>query len=453
MANDASQSLLTAGDIEIIEVKIINSAGEEFDVKLYLAELNLFEDMFRPGLYGNMLMIDANNLAKIIPLVGDEYIRLALSTPTMDALIFKTFKIYSVTDRMMISDSGKQSYIVHFCSPEMFIDILSPTYQTYAGGVDKIVEKIYTENISTSRFGSDVPTSLIVLGPTDNEVKFTSPGWRPFQCINWLAARARGQGYKNPGYLFFESNKAYYFANVEALIDIGVQSRSIYQVYTYTPRMLNPDQRKEGGQEGYTRDLEEDYRKVEDFRVVQTFNAFKNAQNGYYANRLITLDMLSKDYRVFDYDHVASYGEYKHLENIAGTSNDDCAPFSRNALRSPAGHVHFYPRHRELYTGVRDNVQDIIETTLPRRISTLNELTNLKIEITVPGRTDIEVGVVVRFVYPDASPRDPTDKNKLKEDDLFSGFYLVTAIRHKFTLSKHMMTLEMVKDSLKRRPL
>jgi len=391
-------------------------------------------------------MIDASNLAKTIPIIGNEYIRLALKTPTMDAdvaLIKKTFKIYSVTDRMMISDSGKQSYIVHFCSPEMFIDILSPTYRTYEGQIVQVVRTIYKENIGET-------TPLQVLAATPNEVRFTSPGWRPFQCINWLASKAQGLTYKNPGALFFESNKSYWFANVEGLIDLV--GRGVYQEYSYTPRMLNPDQNMEGGREGYERDIEQDYRKVEDFRVVQSFNSFKNVQNGYYANRLITLDMFSKDYKIYDYDHVASYGEYKHLENIAGTSNDDCAPFSRNTLRSPAGFVHFYPRHQQLYTDFKNNVQDVIETTLPRRISTMNELTNFKIEITVPGRTDIEIGRVVRFVYPDASPRSNADKNKQLEDDLFSGYYLVTAIRHKFTLSKHMMTLEMVKDSLKRRP-
>lgn len=448
-SNNLQQGLLSAGDIEIVQAVIINQAGQEYDVKLFIGELNIFEDMYRPGMYGNLLVIDANNLSNIIGLIGDEYLRLALVTPTMEALIFKTFKIYSITDRQMISDSGKQSYLLHFCSPEIFIDILSPIYQTWSGKIDDVVSRIYSKHISTSRYGADEPTQLVILGATDNEVKFTSPGWRPFHCINWLASRAVAQGYKNPGYLFYESNKAYYFANVEALMDLAIKDKSIYQWYSYGAFNLNGNEPEELQ---YMKDIDRDYAKIEEMQVVQNFNQLKNAQNGYLANRLITLDMLSKDYQVYDYDHVSGFDDYKHLENIGGISNSDCAPFSKNALRSPAGMVNFYPRHQYLYNGFKDNVADVIEKTLPRRISTLNELTNFKIEITVPGRTDVEVGAVVGLLYPDASPRDESDKTNLKTDELYTGYYLITAIRHKITLQKHMMILELVKDSLKRRP-
>lgn len=394
-------------------------------------------------------MIDANNLTQLVPIVGDEFIRIAIATPTMDALIFKTFKVYSITDRMMISDSGKQSYIMHFCSPELFIDTLSPIYKTYSGKISTVVQNIYEKYVSTSRYGGEEPTSLVILGPTDNEVKFTSPGWRPFHCINWLAARSIPEGYKNPGYLFYESNKAYYFANVEALIDVAIQSNSIYQWYTY---QANKTTGGDPNDQAYVKNVDRDYGKVEEMTVVQNFNGLRNSQNGYLANRLITLDMLTKDYNIYDYDHVSGYEDYKHLENIGGISSADCAPFSKNALHSPAGMVNFYPQHKYLYNGFKDNVADKIKQTMPRRISTMAELSNFKIEITVPGRTDIEVGAVVGYLYPSASPRDETDKTKFNSDELYTGYYLVTAIRHKITLQKHMMILELVKDSLKRRP-
>ena len=202
----------------------------------------------------------------------------------------------------------------------------------------------------------------------------------------------------------------------------------------------------------YVRDINKDYGKVEEMLVVQNFNGLRNSQNGYLANRLITLDFLTKDYNIYDYDHVSGYEDYKHLENIGGVSNTDCAPFSKQAVHTPAGYINFYPQHRYLYNNFKDNVADKIKDTLPRRISNMNELSNFKIEITVPGRTDIEVGAVVGFLYPGAKPRDETDKTTFNEDILYTGYYLVTAIRHKITLQKHMMILELVKDSLKRRP-
>ena len=123
------------------------------------------------------------------------------------------------------------------------------------------------------------------------------------------------------------------------------------------------------------------------------------------------------------------------------------APFRDDVLKAPAGHQKIALQHFDLYTGFRDNVADRAPDIVPRRTSTLNELNNFKIEITVPGRTDMEVGSMVRFVYPISAPLDATDKNKPNYDKIFTGNYLVTAIRHKVDLARHMMVLELVKDS------
>lgn len=137
------------------------------------------------------------------------------------------------------------------------------------------------------------------------------------------------------------------------------------------------------------------------------------------------------------------------MEDIAGGGRP---PFESNTLRAPTSFVQFYPRHSGLHTDAPKNVSDMIEETLPQRVSVVNELTNFKIVITVPGRTDAEVGSIVYLTYPDARPRSENDKTSRGEDPLFSGFYMVTAIRHKITLLKHMMIMEIVKDSYRKTP-
>lgn len=445
--NTIKTGVQTAGDVDIQDVTLIKNNGTEVNIHQYVGELNIFEDMFKNGMYGNLLMIDAGNLCQNFPIVGEEYLRLKIVTPGLDQEIYRTFKIYSISDRMIIRDSNTQSYILHFTTPEIFIDLMSPIYGTFQGPIDQVVGKIWSETLSTTRNGKDGDnTPLLVLGPTDNNVKFTSPGWSPMHCINWLAARAIGQGYKNPGYLLFESNKAFYFANVEAIIDVALQSKAIFSKYIYMANNItqSPDEDK------YIKDIDKEYMKVEDFEVISTYNNFKNIQNGYYANRLVTIDPMSKKFDVYDYDHVTNYSQYKHLENITGEKN--VAPFRLDTLRSPASYIQFYPKHKNLYTGVNSNVSDVIQDTLPRRISSMQELGNFKIIITVPGRTDIEVGAVIYFSYPDTSPRSDQDYSQINEDIYYSGYYLVTAIRHKFTLLKHMMIMEIVKESYRKEP-
>jgi hypothetical protein len=445
MASDntnAEEGIQTAGDVDIQEVVILKANNEELDIRTLVTEINIYEDIFKPGLYGKILLVDAANIVGKFPIIGDEYIRLKIKTPSIQQHIYKTFKVYSITNRMMLRDTGMQSYILHFCSTELFIDMLAPVYRTFTGSMFDVVSKIYSENLAiprnTGEAGDESP--LVVIGDPDNNVTFTSPGWHPIHCLNWLAARATTRAYKSPSFLFYETTQGFYFANMEAIIDNAVTTKEIYREYMHMANKITG----ESADGRYVRDIDKDYKKVESLEIVETFNGFNNTLNGYYANRLITLDLLTKKYETFDYDHVSNYKDYKHLEDIAGSSK---APFNDDALRAPASYVRFYPRHEKLFNNAPDNVSDIIEKTLPQRISVLQELGNFKLIITVPGRTDAEVGNVIYLSYPDARPRDESDKTDNGEDPLFSGYYLITAIRHKVTLIKHMMIMEIVKES------
>lgn len=447
MAKDNSTAgIQTAGDVNVKEVVVIKDNGEELNLGQLVGEINIFEDMFKNGLYGNIMLIDAGNFITKFPIIGNEYIRLLIETPSLPQRIYKTFKVYSITNRAMIQDTGTQSYILHFCSTELFIDMLAPVYSHFRGPVSEIVQKIYKERLAVPRTTGDENdvTPLIIVGETDNEISFTSPGWHATHCINWLAARTLPRGLKSPAYLFYETTQAFYFANIEAIIDIARTDKQIYRDYAYVANNMT------GGSpnEAYRKDVEKEYSRIEELEVVETFNAFKNANNGYYANRLITLDIISKKYEIIDYDHVANYTDYKHLEDVSSAGGR--APFELTALRGPSSLTQFYPKHEKLYSDLETNANDIIDKTLPRRVSTINELGNFKIVITVPGRCDAEVGAIVYLSYPDASPRDQSDKAKRGEDPLYSGFYLVTAIRHKITLVKHMMIMELVKDSYRK---
>jgi hypothetical protein len=455
---DASDGLQKAGQVKI-QCILTTVNGEEKDLHQFIGEINIFEDMFGNGLQGNILIIDAANLTQNLPIIGEEYIKITLTTPSMDDYkIEKTFKIYAITNRMTLNDIGKSSYILHFCSVEMYLDLISPVYKTFKGKTAEIVSSIYENYIAIPRNGNDTPTEMKIVGATMQETTFTSPGWSPMKCINWLGSRAVDEFHPSNGFLFFETNKQFYFANIEALIASSIADKSIYQRYVYMAGKISGNSAgsdpSTGNDAAYTRNIELDFQKVEEFELMETYNNFKNVQNGYYANRLFTLDMLTKKYDVTNYDHIAEYPKYKHLEMIGGKTGEECLPFPANTLRGSASYTQFYPKHARLYGDAKQSeeaqlaVNDTIADVLPKRVSMVNELTNFKLIITVPGRCDIELGAVIYFSYPDGTPSAPDEKNENKEDDYYSGYYLVTAIRHKVTLHEHKMILEIIKDSL-----
>lgn len=80
-AQSGGTGVQTAGDVQIQECVLISSTGREASLREYIGEINIFEDMFKTGMYGNILIIDAANLSQILPITGNEYIRLKIKSP------------------------------------------------------------------------------------------------------------------------------------------------------------------------------------------------------------------------------------------------------------------------------------------------------------------------------------------------------------------------------------
>lgn len=448
-----------AGDIKIHEIFIIDKDGNEIDIQAMMVELNIFEDIFSNGLYGNIVISDGQNLIQKLPIIGEEYIRVKCGTNTFEEgdIFHKTYKVYSITDRAIVKDDRMQSYILHFCSPELMVDALVRVQESYSGRVDNIVEDIYRKYLLMPRnlwgnsdgqqaHDSEDSTDLLIIGETKNSIKFTSPRWSPFKCLNWLASKSIPSDMIGSNYLLFETNKQFVYASIEKLIESQINRNTVFEHYIFRPNNVQLSGRN--SKYAYTKtNIPESYRIVESFNVENNFNTLDNIQNGYYASKLFHFDVISKDYTTNDFDYVASFGDYRHLETIEGGQGGPF--FTKNALRNVDNYPIFYPKHPGLYTDIKDNANEVVDQTIQNRISLLNDLNNYKINMTVPGRTDIEVGNIIIFDFPNISPKDNETTEDEAIDKYTSGLYLITAIRHKITFAKHTMIMEVIKDSTK----
>lgn len=440
----SQDSLQKAGDVVIESLKLLSVNNTLTDLDDFLIELNFYEDIFTNFIRGEISLSDSRNLIQTLPIIGEEYLLLKFRTPSFPDAIEKTFRVYQISDRKVVRDNNTQTFILHFISQEVIADILLPLYRSFEGSIDDVVIDIFSNYIMMNRqyeTNSDdtnlkeieVVTPLKVLTETDNKVKFVSPGWTPFKCINWLASKSIPKEGKACNFLFFESNKAFYFGSIESIFDFTNKTKSFIGTYSISASNIKTNNT-----------LNREFYLTEYVDMIQTTDHVKNYSNGYLANRLITLDVFNKKYELIDYDHTTSYADYKH------TSGENAIPiFAENSLRNPATSVHFYPVNPKLFNNFSDNINERMRDIYGNRRSTLLELTNLKLNINVPGRTDVEVGSMLRFIYPELGPQD--NPNTKAEDVQYSGYYIVTAIRHKITKSdiiEHRMVMEITKDSL-----
>src|SRR6185437_7357724 len=341
MANETVKNgLLNAGDVSVNEVTLICTNGKQIDLMPFMIELNITEDIFASSLYGNIMITDSLGIIEAGPIIGEEYIRVNINTPGMDARIYKTFKVYNISDRAVIIDDKSQAFTLHFCSPEVFVDTYAKIFKTFSGRASDVAATLYQNYLQTARnivvnadtkqfVESDDPTPLTVLNDTDNTVKFTCPGWGAMKALSWLASKSIATGTKSSDGLFYETSQGFYWGSVGSIIKAFATKKAVAGEFYYSPNNIRVHEGPVAvnGVQYTVPNLARSFKIMEDFKVVDSFNKLKSNQQGYYANQVLTVDLTHKSYKYNNFDYVTQFGNYPHM--------DKYPPFTTTQFRNP----------------------------------------------------------------------------------------------------------------------
>lgn len=448
--------LQAAGSVDIQELILISGSGTYIPLNSYMVELNIYEDIYSSGLYGNIVINDSVGLVHRLSIVGEEYITIKIDTPSFNQPIWKTFKVSGVENRVFTRDTTTESYVIHFVSPEVFLDHYMPVQRAFEGYAEDIVVEIFDKYLSHPRY-MDIKDGQLVDGEEISElsiftecktpVKFISPTWSPMKCLSWLASKVVSSDttLQAANFLFFETNKRFYWGSLEDMIKTQRDEQNIVGIYVYAPGNVKDTTSEDSvmvDQRLFKNpDLTRDFFSVHELTIVKNVNTLENIQSGYLASVFHELDVTTRTYTETQYDHVTRYPYYKH------TSNDANGFFANETIRVPYGHQMVGFKHTGLFDNVKNNLNEKAKDVMPIRNSVMLELDQVKMNIDVHGRTDIELGSMLYLMYPKSGPKNEDDKNKSIQDSQYSGLYIITAIHHKITMEHHSMSMEIVKDS------
>ena len=303
------QGLQRAGEVRIEQLKLINSADEVVDLSEFIVELNIYEDIFSNYLQGTIVLTDSRNIIDKFNIHGEEFINVKLRTPSFTEVIQKTFRVYKLTDREIVRDTNTQNFTLHFVSVELFYDLSLPLFAPFEGKVTDVAGKIFSDFLATSRnfnvadtdnqiTENPEPTQLIVINEAANKVKFVSPGWSPLKCINWLASKSIPSDGIAKSFIFFESNKNFYFGTLEGLFKDAYKNNNYLGRYFISVSNIRNDMSSQN--------VNREMFLAKDVEMIESTDYIKNYTNGYLGNRLIYLDVFSKEYQLVDYDHVSN---------------------------------------------------------------------------------------------------------------------------------------------------
>ena len=442
------------GEYLIKSIRLISDddINHNIEISSLVVELNIYENMFMDAISGKLAINDTNNLLSNFPIIGQERVNLLISSFRNDGreVFFQhDFKVYNYTSRTS-NGRGSMSYVLELVSPELLINEQKKVCASFKGMTATDVAKRILTN---SSYGLNVDsTKRVKFSRTVGTSDFIIPNWRPYTALNWLAER--GMSPSQGGYDF-----AMFFYEAFSPEPHETQVRSSFnfksfaemyrdkseEVYTYYPTSDSSDRRNlseeeisniDGGNSSHNR--------IISYNVVESYNIIENINMGMYSSTVRAHDIIER--KVTDLNFKYSSDE-DVIARMRGTINSRSKEYDLVGMGDDARGSNYSEslNSRIKYRTISYNwqrKQGPFHSMTSLRDSQLKRFDNLRLSLDISGNLERSIGDVITLKIPseDASQDG-------QEDRLYSGDYVITAIRHSFTPEAYQMHLNVTKDN------
>ena len=429
-----------AGQFIFDKVKLFSSSGTVVDISRIVTAMNLYEDLYKSCMTGDITIVDTNNVIMEAPVIGQEFLGFKLTTPGLDdfALDYSThvFTITKINSRTS-PRPGTMVYSLAFSSPEGLRDNRVRVSKSYTNSIDAIVEDVLSapQYINTKK--------TLFLEETKGIKKTVVPYEHPFKLINQLKIDAISKKHNSPHYMFYENTLGIHFRTLDSL---------------YAQKAI---QSFNAGDMGGKTSLQEELERVLQFQVKGSNDMLLNIVTGMLASNVITHDIYRKEYKYDDFEYIADFDENNRInydENNHPIYNDvPIDEFDNTISMFTDAKRYIHPtstiinnsdaQHYDTSTTSYPYTANNISKTIMSRKSKLAELTQgMSIIVQVHGSTTYNVGAVVNMTIPVTGA-----KHSKEDNDLYlTGRYLIKSLRHMFdfTDKRHTCAMTLVRDSI-----
>lgn len=418
-------------DYSLESINFLTGSGQRFEMKKLLLELSYYEDIYSFSVSGYLTITDAQGYIELLDLTGNEFVEIIFAksknAPNTNKQVYR---VYKIGDRKPVGNLNSENYTFYFCSEELLLSEQTKISKSYKGKeIDKVITDILVDKLK-------VKQEKIRVERTNGINDFIVPRFKPFEAISWLStyARPKGTGEIGADMLFFETKDGFNFRSLQSMF-----KDDIYATYKY----------QQQGIEDKTQSFQEKTISVLDYEFVKVYDMMNDVNSGTLANRLISIDTMSRTSKVTDFNYIKYKSQAKTLnpgsptntlKNRLGLTNADSYNASFKVATSNAFQQN-QPYIKQVVDGVAKNIA--IETYVPNRTAQISLANYTVLKIKIPGDSGITVGRTINFNLLTLKPTTET-KNL---DEFYSGKYLVTAVRHIIQPTAFQTVLEIAKDS------
>ena len=453
------------GEFVVEAFTLINQYNESLEITNMVMGFKLYESIFNKFVTGEVSIADGLNLPKNFRLTGQEYIRISIKQKegndeeAEEAFsIDKTFRIYKL-DNIIRVDEITQSYVLRICDPRMFYARKKKISQTLRGRYDQILQNAL---IDVGKFKVEEFDAWEQTKPDNKQL--ICPNWSVAQLTDYIVNNSQvgeSHAFKNDMFFYQTLNGGFRFQSFDSMctqefpipfsniprntsqtedenLNAPLGLNSAILVYK-KPQMFDTLQGTVGGAYASTLKVYDPIRKLEEENVYDLESSMKKG------NHVSGHPMLYVD----DLERVLTAGEVTEMTTSPEVSETDVdiQPTQEfgGVIINDYHNQHSFDNATSLSDPEVFESRKLNDRGVLERRALLDILQQHRIQVTIPLRTDLSVGMIIKFVMTTPETMGEGDKADKVNDDR----YLITdlAVEGDTVSKTGTCILECVKES------
>ena len=435
------------GEFNVESIAFINQHQESVDIGDVCVSFKLYESIFDKFCTAEMGIVDGQDLPYNYRFSGQEFVRISLKqkegtgqVADKQFTIDKTFRLYAVEHKNRVPDKlSTQAMVLKLVEPRAFNCMRKRLSQVFSGSYDDILENILVNwaKIPVEEFDTWTETS-------PNNIRYIAPNRTVSRVIDHLVNNASQDrdGYENSMFFYNTVGGGFRFKPINEMFE-----DEFPLTFSMTPRTSTDLEDYDLNAEGGTNT------QVLAFTSPQTFNTLTGTMGGAYASLTKVYDPVRKIETDYVYDMEETWKKSKHVSKEPLIYNNEYEYFltAENQIDESepppvsqkdvdlAPNKQFdsfvlpdYTMTHSFDNNSKVDADEIMSGVVNKsaakleRQSLLQLLNQHRVKITIPFRTDLSVGTIIKLNLPPTEPS--SQQSQGAKNELDDQRYLITHI-------------------------
>ena len=422
-------NLQFAGDYRLGPI-VLFSSSDPIDLRPLMLELNLYESIHSPNMYGNLVIRDSANHKQNAPIMGQEEISFTLEIPENETITFNNYRmrVYKISGIQETAER-EQVYTLHFTTKEA----IKNSRTTLKNAFDNSSQGIFT-NVMRNAIGTN---KKLHIEQSNTNNKLVGNFMQPYDFLQMLANRTNSKDFNGAGYLFYENHRGIHFRSWESLCRTKTGNRQAKIDYYVNPA-------------GEPIVVDEDMRKIISYSVDKTQDTIAGHASGLFGSKQYNYNRIDKSVtiRESDYDQ-----KFKRRFTTEGESfpmfpknPEDATGKDYSDYKDARIFVSSFDKSLHMKSSTDQREYDNNDSTLQDRLHDELDHDQMVLSVSVPGNTNLAAGDIVGINIPSYESIDKaTDR---VYDVYLSGRYILTDVVHSISETGYSTTFKCVRNDL-----